>query len=63
MLTIMPVMVAGFLAAFKIGELAQMLVSGGGGMGAGLAGRVRTAERAISAAKTAGGSEALRGMK
>ena len=50
-------MVAGVLASLKVGELAGMLVSGGGGGGAGMTGALMTAAtggKAMLAGKAAG---------
>ena len=43
LLILLPLMVAGVLASLKVGELAGMLVSGGGGGGAGMTGALMTA--------------------
>ena len=57
LLILLPLMVAGVLASLKVGELAGMLVSGGGG-GAGMTGALMTAAtggKAMLAGKVAGG--------
>ena len=46
LLILLPLMVAGVLSSLKVGELAGMLVSGGGGGGAGLTGALMTAATA-----------------
>ena len=43
LLIVLPLMVAGVMASLKVGELAGMLVSGGGGGGAGMTGALITA--------------------
>ena len=56
LLILLPLMVAGVLASLKVGELAGMLVSGGGG-GAGMTGALMTAAtggKAMLAGKAAG---------
>ena len=57
LLILLPLMVAGVLASLKVGELAGMLVSGGGGGGAGMTGALMTAAtggKAMLAGKAAG---------
>ena len=46
LLILLPLMVAGVIASLKVGELAGMLVSGGGGGGAGMTGALMTAATA-----------------
>ena len=53
-----PLIISGILASLKVGELAQLLVSGAGSAGAGLGTRVR---QVAMAAKTGGASLALGG--
>ena len=56
-LILLPLMVAGVIASLKVGELAGMLVSGGGGGGAGMTGALMTAAtggKAMLAGKAAG---------
>ena len=56
-LIVLPLMVAGVMAALKVGELAGMLVSGAGGGGAGMTGALMTAAtggKAMLAGKAAG---------
>ena len=58
LLIVFPLMIAGVLAALKVGELAGMLVSGSGGGGGGLTGVVMLAAsggKAALAGKAAGG--------
>ncbi len=50
-LLLMPLLVAGILAAFKVGEIASLLVSGAGSAGAGLMG---TAAMLVGAGRVAG---------
>ena len=57
LLILLPLMVAGVLSSLKVGELAGMLVSGGGGGGAGMTGALMTAAtagKAMLAGKAAG---------
>ena len=63
-------LIAGILAAFKVGELASSLVSGGGAAGAGLmstvatvitAGKAAVAAKAWGATKAAGAAKAAHG--
>ena len=57
LLILLPLMVAGVIASLKVGELAGMLVSGGGGGGAGMTGALMTAAtggKAMLAGKAAG---------
>ena len=57
LLIVLPLMVAGVMASLKVGELAGMLVSGGGGGGAGMTGALMTAAtggKAMLAGKAAG---------
>ena len=57
LLVVLPLMVAGVMSALKVGELAGMLVSGGGGGGAGMTGALMTAAtggKAALAAKAVG---------
>ena len=56
---IWPLIVAGILASLKVGELAQMLVSGAGGASAGLASRVRQGAMAVKS----GGASLAAGAK
>ena len=61
LLILLPLMVAGVLASLKVGELAGMLVSGGGGGGAGMTGALMTAVtggKAMLAGKAAGAAGA-----
>ena len=56
LLILLPLMVAGVLSSLKVGELAGMLVSGGGGGGAGMTGALMTAAtggKALLAGKAA----------
>ena len=53
MLAVVPFFVAGILASLKIGELASMLVTGGGAGGSGLMGMVSTAGMAVAGGGTA----------
>lgn len=59
-LILLPLIVAGLLASLKVGELAQLLVSGAGSTSAGLGTRVR---QAALAAKTGGASLAAGAAK
>ena len=57
LLILLPLMVAGVLASLKVGELAGMLVSGGGGGGAGMTGALMAAAtggKAMLAGKAVG---------
>ena len=54
-----PLIIAGILASLKVGELAQMLVSGAGGASAGLASRVRQGAMAVKS----GGASLAAGAK
>ena len=58
-LILWPLIIAGLLAALKVGELAQLLVSGGGGATAGLASRVRQGAMAVKS----GGASLAAGAK
>ena len=53
MLAVVPFFIAGILASLKIGELASMLVTGGGAGGSGLMGMVSTAGMAVAGGGTA----------
>ena len=53
MLAVVPFFIAGILASLKIGELASMLVTGGGAGGSGLMGMVSTAGMAVASGGTA----------
>ena len=53
MLAVVPFFVAGLLASLKIGELASMLVTGGGAGGSGLMGMASTAGMAVASGGTA----------
>ena len=53
MLAVVPFFIAGILASLKIGELASMLVTGGGAGGSGLMGMVSTAGMAAAGGGTA----------
>jgi len=59
-LILLPLIVAGLLASLKVGELAQLLLSGAGSVSAGLGTRVR---QAALAAKTGGASLAAGAAK
>ena len=52
-LAVVPFFIAGMLAALKCGELASMLVTGGGAGGSGLMGMVSTAGMAVASGGTA----------
>ena len=53
MLAVVPFFVAGILASLKCGELASMLVTGGGAGGSGLMGMASTASMAVASGGTA----------
>ena len=57
-LAIVPFFTAGMLASLKIGELASMLVTGGGAGGSGLMGMVSTAGMAVASGGTAAAAKA-----
>ena len=57
-LILWPLIISGILASLKVGELAQLLVSGAGGASAGLGTRVR---QVAMAAKSGGASLAAGG--
>ena len=57
-LAIVPFFTAGLLASLKIGELASMLVTGGGAGGSGLMGMVSTAGMAVASGGTAAAAKA-----
>ena len=61
MLAVVPFFVAGILASLKIGELASMLVSGGGAGGSGLMGMASTAGMAAASGGTAAAGKAAAG--
>ena len=64
MLAVVPFFIAGILASLKIGELASMLVTGGGAGGSGLMGMVSTAGMAVAGGGTAAAAKAgAGGMK
>ena len=64
MLAVVPFFIAGILASLKIGELASMLVTGGGAGGSGLMGMVSTAGMAAAGGGTAAaGKVGAGGMK
>ena len=64
MLAVVPFFIAGMLASLKIGELASMLVTGGGAGGSGLMGMVSTAGMAAASGGTAAaGKVGAGGMK
>ena len=64
MLAVVPFFIAGMLASLKIGELASMLVTGGGAGGSGLMGMVSTAGMAVAGGGTAAaGKVGAGGMK
>ena len=58
MLAVVPFFVAGMLASLKIGELASMLVTGGGAGGSGLMGMATTAGMAVASGGTAAATKA-----
>ena len=58
MLAVVPFFIAGMLASLKIGELASMLVTGGGAGGSGLMGMVSTAGMAVASGGTAAAAKA-----
>ena len=58
MLAVVPFFVAGMLASLKIGELASMLVTGGGAGGSGLMGMASTAGMAVASGGTAAAAKA-----
>ena len=60
MLAVVPFFIAGILASLKIGELASMLVTGGGAGGSGLMGMVSTAGMAVAGGGTAAAAKAAR---
>ena len=57
-LAVVPFFIAGMLASLKIGELASMLVTGGGAGGSGLMGMVSTAGMAVASGGTAAAAKA-----
>ena len=61
MLAVVPFFVAGLLASLKIGELASMLVTGGGAGGSGLMGMASTAGMAVASGGTAAAGKAAAG--
>ena len=61
MLAVVPFFVAGMLASLKIGELASMLVTGGGAGGSGLMGIASTAGMAVASGGTAAATKAAAG--
>ena len=61
MLAVVPFFVAGLLASLKIGELASMLVTGGGAGGSGLMGMASTAGMAAASGGTAAAGKAAAG--
>ena len=61
MLAVVPFFVAGMLASLKIGELASMLVTGGGAGGSGLMGMASTAGMAVASGGTAAAGKAAAG--
>ena len=63
MLAVVPFFIAGILASLKIGELASMLVTGGGAGGSGLMGMVSTAGMAVAGGGTAAAAKAGGGIK
>ena len=64
MLAVVPFFTAGMLASLKIGELASMLVTGGGAGGSGLMGMATTAGMAVASGGTAAAAKAgAGGMK
>ena len=58
MLAVVPFFVAGMLASLKIGELASMLVTGGGAGGSGLMAMASTAGMAVASGGTAAAAKA-----
>ena len=58
MLAVVPFFIAGMLASLKIGELASMLVTGGGAGGSGLMGMASTAGMAVASGGTAAAAKA-----
>ena len=64
MLAVVPFFIAGMLASLKIGEMASMLVTGGGAGGSGLMGMATTAGMAVASGGTAAAAKAgAGGMK
>ena len=64
MLAVVPFFIAGMLASLKIGELASMLVTGGGAGGSGLMGMASTAAMAAASGGTSAAAKAgARGVK
>ena len=61
MLAVVPFFVAGMLASLKIGELASMLVTGGGAGGSGLMGMATTAGMAVASGGTAAAAKVSTG--
>ena len=61
MLAVVPFFVAGMLASLKIGELASMLVTGGGAGGSGLMGMASTGAMAVASGGTAAAGKAAAG--
>ena len=62
-LAVVPFFIAGMLAALKCGELASMLVTGGGAGGSGLMGMVSTAGMVAASGGTAAAAKAGGGIK
>ena len=62
-LAVVPFFIAGMLAALKCGELASMLVTGGGAGGSGLMGMVSTAGMVAASGGTAAAAQAGGGIK
>ncbi len=58
LLAVVPFFTAGILASLKCGELASMLVTGGGAGGSGLMGMVSTASMAVASGGTAAAAKA-----
>ena len=58
MLAVVPFFIAGMLASLKIGEMASMLVTGGGAGGSGLMGMATTAGMAVASGGTAAAAKA-----
>ncbi len=61
MLAVVPFFIAGMLASLKVGELASMLVTGGGASGSGLMGMASTAGMAVASGGTATAAKAAAG--
>ena len=62
-LAVVPFFIAGILASLKCGELASMLVTGGGAGGSGLMGMASTAGMAVASGGTAAAAKAGAGVK